>query len=161
MPKDTTVATWDKKAEMINKLFLIAGPCVVENEKTPSDIAKHVAALCDELDITFIFKASYKKANRTRLDSFTGIDKTEALQIIQETGKSVGATTITDIHESHEVDEVAKYVDHLQIPAFLCRQTDLLLAAGHSGKGVNIKKGQFVSPEAMKFPLEKVQATGN
>ena len=145
----------------MNKLFLIAGPCVVENEKTPLEIGKKVKALCDELDIDYIFKASYRKANRTKLDSFTGIGDTEALQIIKDTGEALGVPTISDIHESHEVEEVAKYVDYLQIPAFLCRQTELLLAAGNSGRGVNIKKGQFVSPEAMKFPLEKVQSTGN
>ncbi len=145
----------------MDKLFLIAGPCVVENESTPQVIADHVAEICSRLDIDFVFKASYKKANRTRLDSFQGIDQREALEIIRKTGASVSAKTITDVHESHEVAQVAEYVDHLQIPAFLCRQTELLLAAGATGKGVNIKKGQFVSPEAMRFPLEKVQSTGN
>ncbi len=145
----------------MNKLFLIAGPCVVENETTPRQIAERVKEICAKLGIEYIFKASYKKANRTRLDSFTGIDMKAALEIIAGIGEDLRLKTITDIHESHEVEEVARYVDYLQIPAFLCRQTDLLLAAGESGKGVNIKKGQFVSPEAMKFPLEKVQSTGN
>lgn len=161
MLSDTTVGTSVKKAEIMNKLFLIAGPCVVENEETPYLIAERVSGICEKLGIDFIFKASFKKANRTSLSSFTGIDKTQALEIIQKVGKQFNVSTITDIHESHEVDEVAKYVDHLQIPAFLCRQTDLLLAAGQTGKGINIKKGQFLSPEAMQFPLEKVRSTGN
>ncbi len=146
---------------MSKRLFLIAGPCVIENEQTPLIIAQEVAEICQKLGIDYVFKASFKKANRTKLGSFTGIDKQEALEILRDTGKVVGAPTITDVHESHEVEEVASYVDNLQIPAFLCRQTDLLIAAGQTGKGVNIKKGQFVSPEAMKFPLEKVQSTGN
>lgn len=145
----------------MSKFFLIAGPCVVENDKTPFEIGRKVKAICDELGIDFIFKASFKKANRTKLNSFTGIEKEEALAIIQAVGKELGVPTITDVHESYEPAIAAKYVDYLQIPAFLCRQTDLLLAAGETGKGVNIKKGQFVSPEAMKFPLEKVQSTGN
>ena len=145
----------------MDKLFLIAGPCVVENEETPFAIAERVATICQQLDIDFIFKASFKKANRTSLSSFTGINKTRALEIIQAVGKKYALPTITDVHESHEVDEVAGYVDNLQIPAFLCRQTDLLIAAGNTGKGINIKKGQFLSPEAMQFPLEKVRSTGN
>lgn len=161
MPNDITAVTWEKKVEIMNRLFLIAGPCVVENEEIPFAIAEKVVDICQKLDIDFIFKASFKKANRTSLSSFTGIDKTKALEIIQAVGKKFEVPTITDIHESSEVAEVASYVDYLQIPAFLCRQTDLLLAAGHSGKGINIKKGQFLSPEAMQFPLEKVQSTGN
>lgn len=145
----------------MSKLFLIAGPCVVENDKTPFEIGRKVKAICDELGIDYIFKASFKKANRTKLDSFTGIEKEEAMAIIQAVGKELGVPTITDVHESYEPAIAAKYVDYLQIPAFLCRQTDLLLAAGETGKGVNIKKGQFMSPEAMKFSLEKVLSTGN
>ena len=145
----------------MKRLFLIAGPCVVENDKTPFDIGRKVKAICDELGIDYIFKASFKKANRTKLDSFTGIEKEEALAIIQAVGKELRVPTITDVHESYEPAIAARYVDYLQIPAFLCRQTDLLLAAGETGKGVNIKKGQFVSPEAMRFPLEKVLSTGN
>ncbi len=145
----------------MDNLFLIAGPCIVENDKTPFLIAEKVAGICQTLGIDFIFKASFKKANRTSLSSFTGIDKTEALRIIQQVGKQLEIPTLTDVHESQEVDETAAYVDYLQIPAFLCRQTDLLLAAGQTGKGINIKKGQFLSPEAMQFPLEKVQSTGN
>ena len=145
----------------MSKLFLIAGPCVVENDKTPFEIGRKVKAICDELGIDYIFKASFKKANRTKLNSFTGIEKEEAMSIIQAVGKELGVPTITDVHESYEPAIAAKYVDYLQIPAFLCRQTDLLLAAGETGKGVNIKKGQFMSPEAMKFSLEKVLSTGN
>lgn len=145
----------------MNKLFLISGPCVIENENTPYQIAKTVSEMCKELEIEFIFKASYRKANRTREDSFTGIGDERALSIIQSIGKEFGVRTLTDVHESHEVSMVAQFVDVLQIPAFLCRQTELLHAAGRSGKTVNIKKGQFVSPEAMKHPVEKVMATGN
>jgi len=143
------------------KFTLIAGPCAIEDRDTALEIAETVQQLCRERDIRFIFKGSYRKANRSRLDSFTGIGDEEALQILAEIGQTLQVETITDIHESHEAASVAPYVDHLQIPAFLCRQTELLLAAGRTGKGVNIKKGQFLSPEAMRFPLEKVQSTGN
>src|SRR4030095_154747 len=145
----------------MNKLFLISGPCIVENDTTPLLIAKTVKPMCDDLGIEYIFKASYRKANRTRVDSFTGIGDEEALQIICGIGRELNVRTLTDVHESHEVPMVASFVDVLQIPAFLCRQTALLQAAGSSGKVVNIKKGQFVSPEAMKYPVEKVIATGN
>ena len=161
MHSGITVDTWVKRAELMNKLFLISGPCVVENETTPRLIAKEVKAICDSLDIDYIFKASYRKANRTKEDSFMGIGDEIALQIIQSVGKEFGVHTLTDIHESKEADMVSQYVDVLQIPAFLCRQTELLHAAGKTGKTVNIKKGQFVSPEAMKFPVQKVKATGN
>lgn len=140
---------------------LIAGPCAIENRDTAFEIAEHVKSLCDRLDIHYIFKGSYRKANRSRLDSFTGIGDEEALSILKEVGEKLGIETITDIHESHEAALAAQYVDHLQIPAFLCRQTELLIAAGETGKGVNIKKGQFLSPEAMKWPVEKVRSTGN
>jgi 2-dehydro-3-deoxyphosphooctonate aldolase (KDO 8-P synthase) len=145
----------------MSKLFLISGPCIVENESTPYHIAKTVKPICDALGIEYIFKASYRKANRTRVDSFTGIGDEKALNIIKSIGKEFGVRTLTDIHESHEADMVAEYVDVLQIPAFLCRQTALLHAAGMTGKTINIKKGQFVSPEAMKYPVEKVITTGN
>lgn len=145
----------------MNKLFLISGPCVVENDTTPRLIARTVKPMCDDLGIEYIFKASYRKANRTRQDSFTGIGDQEALEIIQGIGRELNVKTLTDVHESQEVPMVAEYVDVLQIPAFLCRQTSLLHAAGLTGKIVNIKKGQFVSPEAMKYPIEKVMATGN
>lgn len=145
----------------MNKFTLIAGPCAIEDDKMPFRIGKEVKSICDELGINFIFKGSYRKANRSRLDSFTGIGDELALSILQAVGKELGVETITDIHESHEAALVAQFVDNIQIPAFLCRQTELLLAAGKTGKGVNIKKGQFLSPEAMTFPVEKVQSTGN
>ncbi len=151
----------DKRAGMMNKFFLISGPCIIENEDTPFQIAKAVKPMCDDLGIEYIFKASYRKANRTKEDSFTGIGDERALAIIKHIGKDLNIRTLTDVHESHEVPMVSEYVDVLQIPAFLCRQTELLHAAGHSGKTVNIKKGQFVSPEAMKYPIDKVKATGN
>ena len=143
------------------KFILIAGPCAIEDKETALQIGSHVKAICDELDIHYIFKGSYRKANRSRLDSFTGIGDEKALNILKEVGETLGVETITDIHESHEAEMVARYVDHIQIPAFLCRQTELLLAAGKTGKGINIKKGQFLSPEAMSFPIEKVKSTGN
>ena len=145
----------------MNQFILIAGPCAIEDDKTPFLIAEYVKQICDDLGIRYIFKGSYRKANRSRLDSFTGIGDTEALSILKTIGEQFGVETITDIHESHEAALAAQYVSHLQIPAFLCRQTELLLAAGETGCGVNVKKGQFLSPEAMKFPVEKVQSTGN
>jgi len=145
----------------MKKFKLIAGPCAIEDDTTPFKIGKEVKRICDKLGIEYIFKASYRKANRSKLDSFTGIGDEIALNIIKQIGKDLRVPTITDIHESEEVANVAKYVDNLQIPAFLCRQTALLLAAGKTGLGVNIKKGQFLSPEAMQFPLEKVLSTGN
>lgn len=140
---------------------LIAGPCAIENRDTAFRIAETVKAICDKLSINYIFKGSYRKANRSRLDSFTGIGDEKALAILLEIGSQLEVETITDIHESHEAKTAAQHVDHLQIPAFLCRQTELLQAAGFTGKGVNIKKGQFLSPEAMRFAVEKVQDTGN
>ena len=132
--------------------FLIAGPCVVENEATPFLVAERVKAICDNLRIPFIFKASYKKANRSKLSSFTGIGDMKALGIIQNIGKELSLPTLTDIHTEHEAVIAAEYVDVLQIPAFLCRQTELLVAAAKTGKVVNVKKGQFVSPEFPGFP---------
>ena len=145
----------------MKKLLLIAGPCAIEDKHMAMFIANHCKKLCEELDIEYMFKGSYKKANRSRLDSFTGIGDDEALKILKEVGDELAVRTITDVHESHEPSHVAKYVDALQIPAFLCRQTDLLLAAGRTGLPVNIKKGQFLSPEAMTFALDKVKSTGN
>ena len=161
MPPVITADISDKKAGWMNKLFLIAGPCIVENEETPFHIARTIKPMCDELGIDFIFKASYRKANRTREDSFTGIGDVRALGIIKSIGKEFNIKTLTDVHESHEIPMAAEHVDVIQIPAFLCRQTELLHAAGRSGKIINIKKGQFVSPEAMKYPVEKVRSTGN
>lgn len=140
---------------------LIAGPCAIEDEAVAFEIARHCKVLAQELDLAYIFKGSYKKANRTKLDSFTSIGEEKALQILQKIGKELHIPVITDVHESTDCEYVAQFVDYLQIPAFLCRQTDLLIAAGKTGKGVNIKKGQFVSPESMKNAYEKVASTGN
>ena len=148
---------------MINNsdLFLISGPCAIEGRDMAFDIAQTVKEICARLGIHYIFKGSYRKANRTSLDSFRGIGDEEALTILRDVGRELDLETITDVHESAEVAKVAAYVTHLQIPAFLCRQTNLLLAAGKSGKTVNIKKGQFLSPEAAGFAIEKVKSTGN
>ena len=140
---------------------LIAGPCAIEDEITGLKIAKEVKAICDELSIDYIFKASYKKANRSKNNSFTGIGDDMALNIIKSIGNELNVDTITDVHESHEPSKVANYVNHIQIPAFLCRQTDLLIAAGKTGLTINIKKGQYMSHDSMQFALEKVVSTGN
>lgn len=141
--------------------FLMAGPCVIENETMPFEIAEQIAAICDKLRIPFIFKASYRKANRSSVNSFTGIGDQKGLEILQEVGRRLNIPVVTDIHSEEEAKQAAQYVDVLQIPAFLCRQTSLLLAAGETGKHVNIKKGQFLSPESMQFAVEKVRSTGN
>jgi 2-dehydro-3-deoxyphosphooctonate aldolase (KDO 8-P synthase) len=146
---------------MKKPLLLIAGPCVIENETTPFIVAEKVSGICRQLGIEYVFKSSYKKANRTSLNSFTGIDFNKALNILSEVKKQFNVPVLTDVHEKHEVNEIAAVVDYLQIPAFLCRQTDLLLACGNSNKWVNIKKGQFSSPESMQFAVEKVRSTGN
>ncbi len=143
------------------QFFLMAGPCVVEGEDMALRIAERIKHLTDKLQIPFIFKGSYRKANRSRLDSFTGIGDETALRILQKVGREIGVPTVTDIHESGEAALAAEYVDVLQIPAFLCRQTDLLIAAANTGKVVNIKKGQFLSGEAMKFAVDKVRESGN
>ena len=141
--------------------FLIAGPCVVENETMPFEIAEKVAAICDRLMIPFIFKASFKKANRSKLDSFQGIGDIKALNIIRQVGEKFNIPVLTDIHSEADAIMAAEYADVLQIPAFLCRQTELLVAAAKTGKFINIKKGQFVSAESMKFAVEKVSQSGN
>lgn len=144
-----------------NNFFLIAGPCVVEGEGMVSEISETVAAICKKYQIPYIFKASYKKANRTSASSFTGIGDKEAMEIIKNAGKKISIPTITDIHTSQEAALAAGYVDILQIPAFLCRQTELLIAAAETGKIVNVKKGQFLNGEAMKFAVQKINAAGN
>ncbi|OUJ75621.1 3-deoxy-8-phosphooctulonate synthase [Hymenobacter crusticola] len=143
------------------QFFLMAGPCVIEGEEMALRIAERVKHITDKLQIPYIFKGSYRKANRSRLDSFTGIGDETALRILQKVSKEIGVPTVTDIHETGEAAFAADYVDVLQIPAFLCRQTDLLIAAAKTGKVVNIKKGQFLSGEAMKFAVDKVKQSGN
>ncbi len=141
--------------------FLIAGPCVVEGEDVVFEVARHVKAVCDELNIPYVFKASYRKANRSSAKSFTGIGDEKALQLIKAVGRELGVPVTTDIHTDEEAAMAAEYVDILQIPAFLCRQSSLLEAAAKTGKYVNIKKGQFMSPEAMQFAVQKVREAGN
>ncbi|MCM1519855.1 MAG: 3-deoxy-8-phosphooctulonate synthase [Lachnoclostridium sp.] len=141
--------------------FLLAGPCVIEGEKMALDIAESIVKVTERLGIPYVFKGSYRKANRSRLDSFTGIGDHEALRILSKVGREFNVPVVTDIHSPEEADMAAEYVDVLQIPAFLCRQTDLLVAAARTGKAVNIKKGQFLSPEAMKFAIDKVRDACN
>lgn len=144
-----------------DRFFLLAGPCVIEDENSPLFIAETLKNICQKLDIPFVFKGSYRKANRSRLDSFTGIGDEEALKVLQKVAKEFGIPVVTDIHAAEEAQMAAEYVDIIQIPAFLCRQTDLLVAAAKTGKIVNIKKGQFLSGEAMGFAVEKVRQSGN
>lgn len=141
--------------------FLIAGPCVVEGEEITLCIAREIKAICSELEIPFLFKASYKKANRSSLHSFTGIGNEEALAVLRKVKETLDVPIVTDIHTEPEAAWAAEVADVLQIPAFLCRQTDLLVAAAQTGKFINIKKGQFLSPEAMRFAVEKVRDAGN
>ena len=144
-----------------DNFFLMAGPCVIEGEDMALRIAERVVTITNKLGIPYIFKGSYRKANRSRIDSFTGIGDEKALKILQKVGTTFGIPTVTDIHESAEAAMAANYADVLQIPAFLCRQTDLLIAAAQTGKIVNIKKGQFLSPGAMSFAVQKVVDAGN
>ena len=141
--------------------FLIAGPCVVEDEALLTEVADKVYTICKRLGIPYIFKASYRKANRTSANSFTGIGDDNALHLLKKTGEHFGLPVTSDVHAHDETAVAANYIDILQIPAFLCRQTDLLLAAGDTGKIVNVKKGQFLSGPAMKFAVEKIKSTGN
>jgi 2-dehydro-3-deoxyphosphooctonate aldolase (KDO 8-P synthase) len=149
----------DRKAS--NQFFLLAGPCAIEGEDMALRIAEHLVRITEELKIPFVFKGSFKKANRSRMDSFTGIGDDKALKILQKVGQTFGIPTMTDIHETTDADMVAPYVDVLQIPAFLARQTDLIMAAAKTGKYVNLKKGQFMSPESMEHAVKKVIDSGN
>lgn len=144
-----------------NNFFLIAGPCVVESEELLLEVADKVSGICKRLEIPYVFKASYRKANRTSLSSFTGIGDEKALQLLQSVGEKYQLPVTSDVHAHDECAMAAKYIDILQIPAFLCRQTDLLIAAGETGKVVNVKKGQFLSGPSMKFAVEKINNTGN
>lgn len=141
--------------------FLLAGPCVIEGEEMALDIAERVLSLTSALGIPYVFKGSYRKANRSRIDSFTGIGDLKALEILRKVRHTFHIPVVTDIHTAEEAAMAAEYVDILQIPAFLCRQTDLLVAAARTGKMVNIKKGQFLSPDAMRHAVQKVRDAGN
>jgi 2-dehydro-3-deoxyphosphooctonate aldolase (KDO 8-P synthase) len=157
------------KLELIPKIkhadsghfFLLAGPCAIEGEEMAMRIAEHIVKLTDKYKIPYIFKGSFKKANRSRLDSFTGIGDEKALKILEKVSKTFDVPTVTDIHLPTDAAMAAAYVDVLQIPAFLVRQTDLVVAAAQTGKVVNLKKGQFMSPEAMQFAVNKVTESGN
>lgn len=144
-----------------DNFFLMAGPCAIEGEDIAMRIAERIVSVTNKLRIPVVFKGSYRKANRSRIDSFTGIGDEKALKILQKVGKEFGVPTVTDIHESNEAAMAAEFVDVLQIPAFLCRQTDLLAAAAKTGKVINIKKGQFLSAASMKFAVDKVVDSGN
>lgn len=144
-----------------NNFFLIAGPCVIEGEELLSEVAETVSGICRRLQIPLVFKSSYRKANRTSATSFTGIGDEKALQLLKRTGERFGLPVTTDIHAHDEAAMAAAYADILQIPAFLCRQTDLLMAAADTGKIVNVKKGQFVNGPSMKFAVEKIKGNGN
>lgn len=149
------------KSSSTGNFFLLAGPCVIEGEKMALDIAEKVLEITTRLNIPYVFKGSYRKANRSRLDSFTGIGDEKALKILRKVGETFNIPVVTDIHTPCEASIAAQYVDVLQIPAFLCRQTDLLVAAALTGKMVNIKKGQFLSAQAMRFAVNKVLDSGN
>ena len=141
--------------------FLLAGPCAIEDETMAMQIAEKIVTITNRLDIPYVFKGSYKKANRSKVDSFTGIGDEKALKILRKIKETFGVPTVTDIHETQDAFRAAEYVDVLQIPAFLCRQTDLLVAAAQTGKIVNVKKGQFLSPTAMTFAAQKIVDCGN
>jgi len=149
------------KNTTFNNFFLFAGPCVVEDDEMALPIAEKILEITNRLNIPFVFKASYRKANRSKLDSFSGIGDEKALKILRSISEKLNIPIVTDIHTAEEAAMAAEYVDVLQIPAFLCRQTDLLIAAGKTGKAVNIKKGQFLSGESMQFAVDKVKSVGN
>ena len=144
-----------------NNFLLLAGPCAIEGEDMALRIAEHITKVADALKIPYVFKGSFKKANRSRLDSFTGIGDEKALKILSKVGKTFDIPTLTDIHEVSDAEKAAEHVDVLQIPAFLVRQTDLVVAAAKTGKVVNLKKGQFMSPESMQHAVTKVRESGN
>lgn len=144
-----------------NNFFLLAGPCAIEGEEMALRIAEKIMGITDKLQIPYVFKGSFKKANRSRIDSFTGIGDEKALKILQKVSQTFDVPTVTDIHEISDATMAAEYVDVLQIPAFLVRQTDLVVAAAETGKVVNLKKGQFMSPESMKHAVQKVKDAGN
>jgi len=144
-----------------NSFFLLSGPCAIEGEDMALRIAEHIVKVTDTLKIPYVFKGSFKKANRSRIDSFTGIGDEKALKILRKVSETFSVPTITDIHTEHDAAMAAEYVDVLQIPAFLVRQTDLVVAAAKTGKTVNLKKGQFMSPESMKHAVKKVTDSGN
>ena len=144
-----------------NNFFLLCGPCAIEGEDMALRIAEKVVGITDKLNIPYVFKGSFKKANRSRIDSFTGIGDEKALKILRKVSETFEVPTVTDIHENSDAAMAAEYVDVLQIPAFLVRQTNLVVAAAETGKVVNLKKGQFMSPEAMKHAVQKVKDTGN
>jgi 2-dehydro-3-deoxyphosphooctonate aldolase (KDO 8-P synthase) len=152
---------YKKLKDNSNNFFLMAGPCVIENEQMPFEICEKLKEICEKLDIDLIFKASYRKANRSKIDSFSGIGDEKALKILGEIRKKYALPVVTDIHSAEEAEMAAEYVDILQIPAFLCRQTDLLLAAAKTNKIINIKKGQFLSAQSMKHVADKVLSVGN
>ncbi|HLW29741.1 MAG TPA: 3-deoxy-8-phosphooctulonate synthase, partial [Brumimicrobium sp.] len=141
--------------------FLLAGPCAIEGEEMAMKIAERIVTITNKLEIPFVFKGSFKKANRSRIDSFTGIGDEKALKILRKVSETFGVPTVTDIHEVSDATMAAEYVDVLQIPAFLVRQTDLVVAAAETGKVVNLKKGQFMSPESMKHAVTKVLDSKN
>lgn len=144
-----------------DNFFLLAGPCAIEGEEMALEIAKKIKTITTALNIPFVFKGSYRKANRTRLDSFTGIGDEKALRILANVRESLEIPVVTDIHDASEAAIAANFVDIIQIPAFLCRQTDILVAAAKTGKIINIKKGQFLAPESMQFAVNKIRETGN
>ncbi|PID68727.1 MAG: 3-deoxy-8-phosphooctulonate synthase [Flavobacteriales bacterium] len=144
-----------------NNFFLLAGPCAIEGEKMALQIAEKIITITDKLKIPYVFKGSFKKANRSRIDSFTGIGDEKALKILKKVNETFKIPTITDIHQESDAKMAAAYTDILQIPAFLVRQTDLLVAAAKTGKTINLKKGQFMSPESMQFAVKKITDSGN